>query len=124
MNEFIDPVLGRMVAVNRDTASCADCAYLEMICPDVRDGEACCTPSFRNDRQFIIWVRAEDARQKPTGVRLTDRQIEAVLDGLDLDLRWDLQVKLARAIESAALHANNLEVKATEDTKTSPPDAA
>lgn len=60
MNEFIDPELGRMVAVA--SGGCEGCAYMG-------DMDRCvlaplCSSEERDDGRNIIWVRAEDAPQR------------------------------------------------------------
>ena len=57
MNEFNDPVLGRMVAV--EARGCNGCSY-------VADREAClaapqCSQTTREDCRGVIWVRAADS---------------------------------------------------------------
>ena len=104
MNEFTDPLLGEMVAV--DCASCADCAY-------ERDKAGCpAAPPCRIEGEIrsIIWVPAADAPRAPKPVRLADEQILAALPdchGSSLGRSWLLSA--ARDIERAVLRANNLE---------------
>lgn len=106
MNEFIDANLGRMVAVA--SVGCKGCAYLGGSGGCLRAPQ--CSDEARDDGRSIIWVRAEDAPQKPKAVRLTDDQIITLRQTTRMfPGQWGDTKAFARAIESAALKANGLE---------------
>ena len=68
MDEFIDPKLGRMIAVpelNMQEYQCAGCEYdtQDIHCPDISDGKSLCTANTRPDGRNIIWVKAENIFQ-------------------------------------------------------------
>ena len=108
MDRFIDPLRGRIVTVPTEHG-CGGCVY--NYCADDCSrpvGAPSCRASYRADGQEVIFVRAADAPQAPTkAVRLTDEQILAVEAERGSD---DVFLSFARAIETAALRANGLEI--------------
>ena len=111
MDEFIDQELGRMVAL-REVGGCSGCAYDRRPCPDVVGINSYCSRDVRDDGGGIIWVRAEDAPQEPMAARLTDEQIAQIiaLTWGSVDIAPQSAAAFARAIEAAAIRANNLEM--------------
>lgn len=81
VNEFVDPNLGRMVAIA--SVGCVNCAYVGGHCPSVLDGTPHCTASVRSTGFDIIWVRAE-CRSGGEGEVMSDcmsAQMDAQIDG-------------------------------------------
>lgn len=111
MDEFMDPELGRMVAV-REVGGCSGCAYDHRPCPDVVDIGSHCSRDARDDGRGIIWVRAASAPHAPKAVRLTDGQIAQITAQAwgSVDIAPQSAAAFARAIEAAAIRANNLEM--------------
>ncbi len=111
MNEFIDPLHGQIAAAPV-VHGCDGCVY---DCGDDcsrQSGAPSCSTAFRTDAQEVIFVRAANAPQAPKVVLLTDEQIAQIAAQTwgAADIAPQSAAAFARAIEAAAIKANNLEI--------------
>ena len=90
---------------------CDGCAYNgadDCEHPDARAGSTRCQAPERPDGTEVIWVSADDAAKS---ARLTDEQISDLIAQMwgSVDIAPQSAAAFARAVEAAALRANNLE---------------